>query len=1189
MTISYNDAYQKSLDYFHNDNLAAQIWVDKYALRDNNKNILEDSPVAMHRRLAKEFARIEKNKFRKPFTEDELFDFFDKFKYIIPQGGILYGLGNPYQYVTLSNCYAIDTPEDSYGGICWSDEQLVQISKRRGGCGTNLSKLRPARASTQNSSRTSTGPISFAERFSHSIREVGQDGRRGALMLMMHCIHPDIIDFIKCKSDKTKITGANISVGLFDDFIKKALSNQLYIQQWPISGKAKISKEVSAKNVWDTMIQNAWESAEPGALFWDTIIRESVSDCYANFGFETIATNPSLRADTLVLTNNGIFPIKQLAETTPNITILNCNKEWKDAKVFCSGKNKQLVKITFQNNQTVFCTKEHKWPVLNTLNNLYNKHTGKVIKKVSIDLQKQDKIYFPNITNPIDNKKCKFTKEDGFVLGWLYGDGWQSWHITQNKLVLGFIFNKEDVKCGIANRVLNYTNNIAKIPSTIKQDHESQSWTYQTSDPMVIKHFKELGADYKENGLPKTLWSGNSNFIHGFIDGLYSSDGYVECNNKPSNNRIILTTSRILISQQLQQLLSFYGIKSNIRHQTSRLKNRTKIYHRYDLQISGLHSKKFADIFILSNDKNNTLQQIKNQSFDNYSNTREYLVVKTVELTDIYEDVYDITVDDDTHTFMTEVGITGNCSELPLPPLDSCRLLLLNLYSFVEKPFTKDAYFNFDKFYKYAQIAQRLMDDVIDLELECINRIISKIKTDPEEDKLKERELNLWYRVREMCTNGRRTGTGFTALADTLAALGYKYGDDKSLAITDRIAKTLKFGCYRSSVDMAKELTPFPIFNYELEKDNPFLNRVKNEELWLSPNNIDSPGFISGSELYEDMKKYGRRNIACLTLSPAGTISIETQTTSGGEPALYLVAKRRKKGNLHDDNFRVDFVDQNGDSWMEFEFEHPKLTEWKKITGETDITKSPWYGCCAEDLNYSQRIKLQATIQKHIDHSISSTINLPEDTTIETVGMIYEEAWKSGCKGITIYRKNCRTGVILDNSKTDIVKRPKELPCDVYHVSVKGQGYFILVGLMNNKPYEVFSGKNGVISQNIKVGKIIRKKKGFYKAIFEDDDTELSPITSFCTDAEEAITRLLSTSLRAEVDLNLIVTQLEKVGGNSAEIHGFAKAISRTLKKYIKDGSKIEGEQCPECKSSLVRKNGCWCCSKEGCTFTKCV
>jgi ribonucleoside-diphosphate reductase alpha chain len=805
---TYDEVYAQTLEYFQNDDLATKVWIDKYALRDNKDNILEKTPTDMHRRLAKEFARIEQKKFKKPLHEDEIFYLLNKFRFIVPQGGILYGLGNPYQYITLSNCYVVKSPTDSYGGICYTDEQILQISKRRGGCGTDLSLLRPSGSATHNSSKTSTGPISFAKRYSNSIREVGQAGRRGALMLTMDCQHPDIFNFINCKKDKTKITGANLSVKLHDDFIKQAFSGKKYQLQWPIqSNSPKIVQEINAVDLWNELIKAARESAEPGALFWDTILNTNIGNCYKDFGFGDQSCNP--------------------------------------------------------------------------------------------------------------------------------------------------------------------------------------------------------------------------------------------------------------------------------------------------------------------------------------------------------------------------------CAELSLPFLDSCRLLLLNLYSYVQNPFTSHALFDYDLFNQHARVAQRLMDDMIDLELECIDRIIDKIKLDDEEEYIKCRELDLWKNIKYMCGQGRRTGTGTTALADALAALGISYGSKKSIETTDSIYETFMLACFGSSVEMAKELGSFPMWNPELEKDNPYLLRLKD----ISP------------DLYEEMQKYGRRNLGLLTQSPAGTVSCETQTSSGCEPLTFISVKRRKKGNLTDTNFRCDFTDQNGDNWMEFEYIHPKVKIWQDITGKTDIKESPWYGCCAEDINYKDRIKIQSTMQKYIDHSISSTINLPENTTIEEVGEIYKLAWKSGLKGITIYRKNCRTGVILDNSKKDDPKRPRELPCDVHFTSSGGKPYMVLVGLMNNEPYEIFALENSrlsSISQKIKTGTIIRKKKGFYKAIFKDDDMEFSPITDFCSDMEEAISRLVSTSLRAKVDLNLVTIQLEKTGGTNGSVHSYAKALSRVLKKYIKDGTNIDGELCPDCQSPLVRKDGCWACASESCSYSKC-
>jgi ribonucleoside-diphosphate reductase alpha chain len=547
---------------------------------------------------------------------------------------------------------------------------------------------------------------------------------------------------------------------------------------------------------------------------------------------------------------------------------------------------------------------------------------------------------------------------------------------------------------------------------------------------------------------------------------------------------------------------------------------------------------------------------------------------------------------------------TNPCSEIPLSAYDSCRLISINLMSFIVNAFTKNAYFDYNMFYQTVMIAQRLMDDLVDLELECIDKILAKIEADPESKTVKSVERELWQKVRQSCIGGRRTGLGTTALGDCLAAINVKYGSNESISVVDRIYKTLKFGSYRSSVDMAKELGPFPEWNWESEEDNPFINRIKDETVFFDipweDHGCQIDNFIvSGAELYADIKKYGRRNVANLTNAPTGTISTQAgyqinnkwyhNTTSGIEPLFKTHYTRRKKGNPGDDNFRVDFKDQNGDCWMEFPVYHKGVEAWMNVTGNTEITDDcPYKGATAEEIDWIQRVKLQAAAQKHIDHAISSTINLPENVSKEEVAKIYKEAWKSGLKGITVYRDNCRTGVLITKQpeKVQNVDRPKELPCDVYHLTSKGTQYFVLIGLLDSKPYEIFAGKNGFLDKSVKSGKIIRKAKRMYKAVFDDaDSTELCPITQSCSDHEETITRLTSALLRSGADIHLIVEQLEKVHG---DMTSFAKIVARALKKYIKDGTKVDGEECPECnKKELIRSEGCKKCTS--CGWTACL
>lgn len=800
MVYTYEEVYNKTIDYFNGDDLAAKVWVDKYALRDNEGNLLEKSPDDMHCRLAKEFARIELSKFKNPLSEDEIFQLFDHFKYIVPQGSVLYGCGNDYQTISLSNCFVVESPEDSYGGILNTDQQLVQISKRRGGVGIDLSKLRPGGFPTKNSSRKSTGIKSWMRRYSNSIREVGQDGRRGALMLTLSVHHPDILDFINIKNDPLEVTGANISVRYTNEFLQAVENGDEYELRFPVDS-TNVVKKIPAKKVWDAAIYSAWNRAEPGVLFWDNITSYNTIDCYGENGYSTQSTNP--------------------------------------------------------------------------------------------------------------------------------------------------------------------------------------------------------------------------------------------------------------------------------------------------------------------------------------------------------------------------------CSELPLCHYDSCRLLIQNLFSYVVDPFTPEAFFDEELFFKHAELAQRLMDDLIDLELEKISKIISKIQADPESTDIKSREFELWNNVYEKCIDGRRTGLGITAEGDMLAALGIPYGSDRSIAMVEYVHKLQKHASYTSSVNMAMELGPFPVWDWYKEKDSPFLLRIKEEN----------------ADLYNLISRVGRRNIGNLTIAPTGSMSLLTQTTSGIEPLFMLEPyKRRKKINPSDNNARVDFVDASGDSWQEFEVMHPKLRLWMEITGEKDWKKSPWYRCCAEDLDWNQRVKLQAAAQRHIDHAISSTINLPEDVSLERVDEIFRTAWKEGLKGITVYRKNCRTGVLVEKKQSDTTKfdkRPKELPCDIYHVIVKGKAHTICISTYKNEPYEVFviAEKTG---RTLEKACVIKRKRGWYDLYNLGREVIYENMTGWCTSEEANITRLVSTGLRHNIPVDYLVDQLSKMSG---DINGFARSIGRCLKNYIPDNTKTN-ERCEECEGELQYKEGCKSCVS--CGWSKC-
>jgi len=836
---SYETAFQEAKKYFNGDDLAAKVWTAKYALKDSFGNIYEKSPIEMHRRLAKEIARIEK-KYPNPLTEDQIYDLVKDFKYIVPAGSPMSGIGNKYQAVSLSNCFVIgdDNPADSYGGILKVDQEQVQLMKRRGGVGHDLSHIRPKGSPVSNSALTSTGVVPFMERYSNSTREVAQDGRRGALMLSISVKHPDAEDFIDAKLEAGKITGANISVKIDDAFMNAVVENKPYQQQYPIdSEKPSIKKIINPRKLWKKIINNAWKSAEPGILFWDTVINESVADSYADLGFKTVSTNP--------------------------------------------------------------------------------------------------------------------------------------------------------------------------------------------------------------------------------------------------------------------------------------------------------------------------------------------------------------------------------CGEIPLCPYDSCRLLAINLFSYVNNPFTVNAKFDFDKFKEHSRYAQRIMDDIIDLELEKIDGILDKINSDPEKAEIKRTEKNLWENIKEKALKGRRTGVGITAEGDMLAALNLRYGSDNATDFSTQVHKTLAIEAYRSSVEMAKERGAFEIYNSEREKNNPFVSRIKNAD----------------PELYEEMQKNGRRNISLLTIAPTGSTSILTQTTSGIEPVFLPFYKRRRKVNPNDQDVTISFVDETGDSWEEYNVFHHNFIEWMNANGidsekakisdskeiESLIKNSPYYKATSNDVDWLSKVRLQGHVQKWVDHSISVTVNLPNDASVKLVGDVYLEAWKSGCKGVTVYRDGSRDGVLLaadSKSKTkkearEHAKRPKELNADVIHFSNNDEEWIAFIGIKDDLPYEIFSGRSEEdalpVPKSITKGKIIKQRfdDGSKRYDFKYTNKFGFNITieglSYKFNPEFwNYAKLISGVLRHGMPVQHTVNLISSLQFGTGTINTWKKGIERALKNYIPDGTKAKkGKICTECGSdTLVYQEGCLIC--QSCGFSKC-
>ena len=834
---TFNEALEASKFYFDGDELAAKVWVNKYALKDSKGNIYEKTPADMHWRLTREIARIEK-KYPNPISEEELFELFDHFKYIVPQGGPMAGIGNPYQISSLSNCFVCQLEEsnaDSYGSIMKVDEELIQLEKRRGGVGHDLSHLRPAMAPVSNAAMSSSGVSSFMERYSNSTREVSQNSRRGALMLSLSVNHPDADKFIDAKMEEGKVTGANISVKIDDQFMEAVLEDGVYIQNFPIySPTPSVTKEIKAKELWDKIIHNAWKSAEPGILFWDTIIRESVPDCYSEFGFKTVSTNP--------------------------------------------------------------------------------------------------------------------------------------------------------------------------------------------------------------------------------------------------------------------------------------------------------------------------------------------------------------------------------CGEIPLCPYDSCRLIALNLYSYVTNPFTDHAGFDIDLLEKHARLALRIMDDIIDLEIEKIDLIIEKVKSDPESEEVKHTELRLWEKIREKCLMGRRTGVGITAEGDMLAALGYRYGTEAAIDFSENAHKIIALNVYKSSVNLARERGAFPVYDSVLEKDNPFINRLKEAD----------------PEFADALEKYGRRNIACLTIAPTGTVSLMTQTSSGIEPVFLPIYKRRRKVNPNDVECKVSFIDENGDSFEEFLVIHPKFKEWMKISGlelSQDVTqeeidslvkKSPYYKSTSNDIDWLQKVKMQGRIQKWVDHSISVTINLPKDVSEELVNELYIEAWRSGCKGCTVYRDGSRSGVLVSTNtkneqkkKQENTKRPKKLRADVVRFKHNAQNWIAFVGILNNRPYEIFTGiadeDNGILlPKSIKNGEIEKYKDESGNKHYRFSFVNKAGIGGSIDNLENRFSpefwnyaKLISATLRYEMPIHKVVSLIQSLEWNNESINNWRNGVVRALKGYIKDGTKAKGQKCPNCgQETLIFQEGCLICTS--CGSSKC-
>ena len=980
-------------EYFKGNGLQASVWVDKYCLQDRDGNYLEATPEDMFRRLAKEYARTEA-KYKNPLTEETIYELLKDFKYVIPAGSILYGLGNKYSHTSLGNCFVIGDTTDSYGSICKIDEEQVQLMKRRGGVGHDLSHLRPSGAYVDNAAQSSTGVVSFMGRYSNTTREVAQGGRRGALMLTMNVDHQDIEAFIESKNDTTKLTGCNISVKITDDFMRSVESGA-----------------EGATRVWSKLVHQAWATGEPGVLFWDTITRNSPADKYKVF--ESVSTNPCFHPDTVIDTVEGR---KRISEITKPTKVYSMDENGKlcirqASASFVSKKNADVIKITLRNGSFLVVTPDHK---------VYTHNRGWV-------------------------EAGRLTRGDRVV------------HLSRSrrgKRYSGVKLTTQEPRDYIMEHRLVYQGVNGNVDETHDIHHKDGNTFNNSINNLELLAHGEHSRYTAINNNPQT---------HQVRDGL---------------GKFISPLKKYLpkIEELPEQL------KTNLKNQG------------------------YSCIY----------------SIEKYGKS----------------DVYDIQVEG-TNCLLANNIVAHNCGEIPLCPYDTCRLMSINLFSFVDKPFTEDATFNHAKFAKVVEQAQRLMDDTVDLEDEKITAIIKKVESGPGDLATKLVELNLWKKIQSKLLTGRRTGLSCIGLADCLAALNIKYGSDNALDRADGIFSTFKHWAYISSETMAKERGAFPIWD-------------------------------------ESKDKVPRRNIALLTIPPSGSLAILAGITSGIEPVYKLEYTRRRKVDSSDN---VAFVDKQGDKWEEYTVYHPKYEEYGKPKSYESST--------AYDVNPFQRVELQATIQKHVDHSIASTINLPSTATEAEIWDIYMLAWKSGCKGITIYRDGCRDGVLIDK-KTErfeahnAPKRPRQLACEVSYASVKGEKFCVLTGFFDGKPYELFAfnaNKDNFLLNSTYKYMIAKVESGKYQLTSEDGNHSYGIITEKLTEDQAAITRLISTSLRHGADIKFIVEQLNKTDG---DLTSFNKAMARVLKKYIPEGTELKGMKCETCGNGLVMEDGCVVCKSCG-------
>lgn len=1187
------------------------------------------------------------------------------------------------------NCFVIDSPADSYGGILKADQEEAQIMKRRGGVGFDISTIRPRGLKTSNAAKTTDGIGVFMERFSNTCREVAQGGRRGALMLSISVHHPEIETFINIKRDKKKVTGANISIRLSDEFMKAVKEKKKYQLRFPVdSENPTITKMVSAENIWNQIIESAHESAEPGLLFWDTVKDRTPTECYSDF--KSTSTNPCFSENTLIAVadGRGTVKIKDLAEAGSDIPVYSVEPKTGAVSIKMArnpritGTNQKLVRVTLDDGSFFDVTPNHKCLLLDgseiEAKDLKYGDSLPRYQKDKAQIKKGGKDYYRIHTN-VQNHKNNLVFEHRLISQFYEPEKWNLMNdeAKGNGWIKGGIVVHHKDYNGLNNSISNLQIMTFKEHQNYHATHDNCGENNGRAFDVTKEEIKEkallltnkLGRRFslnewqsfaKENNLPLTfsLWRRN-NFFNSPLElakACAIESGFEYYNLDPrlvkSLNKMLeqgyqseIVGNQVLVNKNCETCKQVFQIQHNkreisfcskkcsleyvnskkefavkrieARNKNAKLKAETttneqaKIYSLLKFKLSREPKQKewenackeLGVAFRVGKALKygfQTWKQVK-KAGDSYN----HKVVSVKELEGLHS-VYNLTVDDN-HTVAIVTDISKNketgvfvaqCGEIILSPYDSCRLLLVNVLSFIENPFTEKAYFDSQKFRKVSRIAQRLMDDIVDLELEQIDKILAKIDADPEDVDVKAIERKLWEKIRKACVNGRRTGTGVTAIGDAVAAMNLRYGSEESVEFVEMVYRELAVGTYSSTIELAKERGPFPAFDYNLEKDHGFLNQV----ISCVPNGL------------ENWKKYGRRNIALTTTAPAGTVSVMTQTTSGIEPAFEVVYKRRRKIMAANSEIVPDFIDDLGDKWQEYEVYHHQYKKWMEITGKKGVENSPYWKARANDIDWVAKVKVQAAAQKWICHSISNTTNVPNETTVDVVKDIYMTGWETGCKGVTIYRDGSRSGVLITESSSSssnketkpgfidvhAPKRPTELMCEVVHTTVNKEKWTFFVGKLEDRPYEIMGGlsKYITIPKRIKTGKIV-KHNGEQNPVARydfhydfdkgpEDEVVIKDInTIFENTINAAFTRTVSLALRHGTPVRYVVEQLLKGAEKDDNMFSFSKAISRVLKNYIQDGIKVANKKCSNCNSTnLAYQEGCLTCLD--CGHSKC-